>query len=104
MLSRSLHSFCLQGLLLVAAAGAIAGAEQAPGPSAQSAPTFATEGLGKGTVAIDAPWQFHLGDDRFWADPDFDDSRWEQLTVDKPWVHRAIRIMAVLPGTAATLK
>jgi hypothetical protein len=55
-------------------------------------------------VAIDAPWQFHLGDDRFWADPDFDDSRWEQLTVDKPWVHRAIRIMAVLPGTAATLK
>jgi hypothetical protein len=36
-------------------------------------------------VAIDAPWQFHLGDDRFWADPDFDDSRWEQLTVDKPW-------------------
>jgi hypothetical protein len=82
---RSLHSLCLQGLFLVAAAGSIAGAEQAPGPSAQSVPTFATEGLGKGTVAIDGPWQFHLGDDLAWADPAFDDSHWEQLTADKPW-------------------
>jgi hypothetical protein len=41
--------------------------------------------LGKGTVALDGLWQFHLGDDMAWANPNFDDSQWEQLTADKPW-------------------
>jgi serine phosphatase RsbU (regulator of sigma subunit) len=85
MLPRILHSLCLQALLLFVAAGAVAGAEQVPGPSAQPVPTFATEGLGKGTVAIDGPWQFLLGDDPAWANPAFDDSHWEQITTDRPW-------------------
>ena len=46
---------------------------------------FVVEGLGRGTVALDGPWQFHLGDDMAWANPAFDDSSWEQLTADKPW-------------------
>jgi Stage II sporulation protein E (SpoIIE) len=43
------------------------------------------EGLGKGTVALDGDWQFHLGDDPAWASPTLDDSGWEQIKVDKPW-------------------
>ena len=43
------------------------------------------EGLGKGTVALDGDWQFHLGDDPAWASPTLDDTGWEQIKVDKPW-------------------
>jgi Stage II sporulation protein E (SpoIIE) len=43
------------------------------------------EGLGKGTVALDGDWQFHLGDDPAWASPTLDDSNWERIEVDKPW-------------------
>lgn len=53
------------------------------------APPLVVEGLGRGTVALDGPWQFHQGDDMAWANPDTDDSAgqngWEQLTADKPW-------------------
>ena len=42
-------------------------------------------GLGKGTVALDGPWRFHLGDNPAWATPGFDDSAWEQLSADLPW-------------------
>jgi hypothetical protein len=77
-------------LVLIAIAGAVCNAAQ---PAAQSlapiAPTLAIDGLGKGTVPLDGPWQFHLGDDVAWANPAFDDATghdgWEQLTADKPW-------------------
>ena len=42
-------------------------------------------GLGKGTVPLDGPWQFHVGDERSWANPEFDNSQWEQIDVSKPW-------------------
>jgi hypothetical protein len=38
------------------------------------------EGLGKGTVTLSGPWQFHPGDDPAWASPTFDSSDWEQLS------------------------
>jgi hypothetical protein len=41
--------------------------------------------LGNGTIPLDGPWQFHLGDDMAWSNPNFDDSHWEQLTADRPW-------------------
>ena len=43
------------------------------------------KGLGRGTVALDGDWQFHLGDDPAWASPGLDDSNWERIGVDKPW-------------------
>ena len=49
------------------------------------APTLAVSELGKGTVALDGPWQFHLGDNLDWALPSYDDKRWDQLTAEKPW-------------------
>ncbi len=32
------------------------------------------EGLGRGYVVLDRPWQFHIGDDIRWAQPDIDDA------------------------------
>ena len=47
------------------------------------------DGLGKGAVALDGPWQFHLGDDAAWAKADVDDATghdgWEQISPDEPW-------------------
>jgi serine phosphatase RsbU (regulator of sigma subunit) len=52
---------------------------------AQPQTIFVADGLGKGTIPLDGPWQFHLGDDMAWANPGFDDSKWEQIDVSKPW-------------------
>jgi phosphoserine phosphatase RsbU/P len=38
-----------------------------------------------GPVEIAAPWRFHTGDNPQWASPDFDDSQWSLLRMDKPW-------------------
>lgn len=46
---------------------------------------FVIEGLGKGTVPLSGPCQFHLGDNPAWASPEFDDSGWEQLSTERPW-------------------
>jgi hypothetical protein len=40
---------------------------------------------GTGSVLLEGNWQFHLGDDKAWADPALDDSGWEQIHVDAPW-------------------
>ena len=47
--------------------------------------------LGNATVPMDGLWQFHLGDEPDWASPDFDDSNWEQLRVDRPWDNQGHR-------------
>ena len=52
---------------------------------AASVPSLVVTGLGRGTVALDGAWQFHTGDDRAWALPEFDDSQWEQIDIGKPW-------------------
>ncbi|HEY1902959.1 MAG TPA: SpoIIE family protein phosphatase [Terracidiphilus sp.] len=38
-----------------------------------------------GLTTLDGRWAFHLGDDKAWASPSFDDSGWEKLSVDAPW-------------------
>jgi len=80
MLPRLL-SLCLQGLILLVATN-VAGAQQAPA-SHQS--VFTINGLGKGSIPLDGPWQFHLGDNQAWASPALDDSHWEQLSGNRPW-------------------
>ncbi|HEY3704802.1 MAG TPA: GGDEF domain-containing protein [Terracidiphilus sp.] len=59
-------------------------AEQATARIAPDVPTV-IEGLGKGTVTLSGPWQFHPGDDLAWDSPMFNSSGWEQLTADEPW-------------------
>ena len=55
----------------------------------QTAPTLSIQDLGRGSAALDGPWQFHLGDNPAWASPDLDDATghngWAQITADKPW-------------------
>ena len=77
--------FSLQIIVLIAYGSAMLPAEQAPTVTGPSAYEHAIEGLGKGAVALDGPWQFHPGDDRSWASPSLDDSNWKLLTTDKPW-------------------
>ena len=47
------------------------------------------DGLGKGTVALDGPWQFHVGDNPEWALGQTNDATgnedWEQISPDKTW-------------------
>ncbi len=54
-----------------------------------AAPVLAIHELGKGAAPLDGPWQFHLGDDPAWAQPNADDTTghngWEQLTAKAPW-------------------
>src|SRR5215472_14452998 len=63
--------------------GGLHGEQSSPKPE-RVAP-IAIQGLGKGTVALNGPWQFHPGDDPAWASPVFDSSKWEQVTADEPW-------------------
>jgi hypothetical protein len=52
---------------------------------ATHAPALVIGGIGRGIVPIDGEWQFHLGDDPRWAQPDLDDSGWESIRADDPW-------------------
>jgi hypothetical protein len=36
-----------------------------------------------GTMVLDAPWRFQVGDDPRWADPAFDDSSWPTVTLSQ---------------------
>lgn len=49
------------------------------------AQAFHTQDPGPGSVEITGKWQFHTGDNLAWADPAFNDSGWEQLSIDKSW-------------------
>jgi hypothetical protein len=56
-------------LLIVSACG---------GLRAQNTPANAVPvTLGQSVVALNGPWKFHIGDNPQWADPNYDDSRWE---------------------------
>ncbi len=60
-------------------------AEDATPKAAWFVPTVTVENLGKGTVPLTGPWQFHQGDEAAWASPSFDDSLWDKIAADKPW-------------------
>lgn len=77
---------CLRmSVALCVALGALLALPQAGRAQAPHSPVLIADGLGSGTIPLDGLWQFHLGDNVAWANPDFDDSHWEQLRADKPW-------------------
>jgi hypothetical protein len=39
--------------------------------------------LGESTEELAGPWKFHIGDNTAWAQPDFDDSSWEDLDLTR---------------------
>ena len=44
----------------------------------------------RGIVTLDGAWRFHLGDDPRWADPAFDDSSWQTITLGQPLTEQGI--------------
>jgi Stage II sporulation protein E (SpoIIE) len=48
-------------------------------------PPLTIQGVGAATAPLGGQWQFHTGDNPGWAAPDFDDSAWEPIGVDKSW-------------------
>ena len=74
----------MAAIAVLAFAACLPGAGQAGAKAAPAGP-LVIDGLGKGTVPLNGPWQFHTGDDAAWADPAFDSSGWEQLGGDRPW-------------------
>jgi hypothetical protein len=75
----------LFALLLCGPAFAIGASQQTVRADARGVPVLDIEDIGRGTVAINGEWQFHLGDDSHWATPGYDDSKWEHITADKTW-------------------
>jgi hypothetical protein len=69
-------------LCLVVCATALSGHAQAPS-------VINIDELGRGTAALDGPWQFHIGDDVRWAQPNLNDATgqngWEAIRPDAPW-------------------
>jgi len=47
--------------------------------TARSADSAVHVRLGESTIELAGPWKFHIGDDPAWAQPDFDDSGWEDV-------------------------
>jgi hypothetical protein len=74
------HLACLAAILLALAACVLARAQSQTVPS-----TFVLRDLGRATVPLDGPWQFHTGDDPAWAAPSLDDSAWQPIEVGRPW-------------------
>jgi hypothetical protein len=54
-----------------------------PGPG--RAEPLKASNPGTGSIPLQGNWQFHLGDEKAWADPALDDSGWEQIHADAPW-------------------
>jgi phosphoserine phosphatase RsbU/P len=54
-----------------------------PAPQPISAPATLPAGV-RGIVTLDGGWRFRTGDDPRWADPAFDDSNWQPVTLGQP--------------------
>jgi phosphoserine phosphatase RsbU/P len=70
----------LGGLALVLAA-TLALAAQSPAIVAPAPGTSASAPAISGTMILDGPWRFQVGDDPRWADAGYDDSTWSTVTL-----------------------
>lgn len=79
------HRILIAVLCLVSGAVTLATNAQAAPATAGFVTTLAVQGLGKGTVTLEGPWEFHTGDEMAWAEPGFDDSLWDRLSASRSW-------------------
>src|ERR1035441_1084339 len=63
-------------------------------PTTDPAKSAATSLSFHGTVNLEGPWRFQIGDDPRWADPGFDDSAWPTVTLGKPLAEQGIESYA----------
>jgi len=73
----------LCGLAILLAGGHLLTAQSAAAPGSVSANGAVVAGL-HSTMTLDGPWRFQVGDDPRWADPAFDDSNWQKVTLSQP--------------------
>jgi phosphoserine phosphatase RsbU/P len=63
-------------------------------PAASAPPAMATSSEAPaaihGVIDLDGPWRFQVGDDPAWADPAFDDSKWQTVTLDQTLTDQGI--------------
>ena len=67
-----------------------AAASQAPAATAAAVANSAAPARIHGVVSLDGPWRFQIGDDPMWADPKFDDSAWQTVTLGQPLADQGI--------------
>jgi Stage II sporulation protein E (SpoIIE) len=78
MLHRRLQILIPVALLVFSCAAACSAADAGSRPD-----TLVVSGLGTGTVELGGLWEFKTGDDPAWASPQYDDSQWKRLRVDR---------------------
>ena len=80
---RAAKSTALQmlGGLALALAATLALAAQSPAIVAPAPGTSASAPAISGTMILDGPWRFQVGDDPRWADAGYDDSTWSTVTL-----------------------
>src|ERR1035437_5110892 len=81
---RWLAILCACGFTLAAQIPPSAGSAPAASASNSPAPNI------HGVLNLDGPWRFQVGDGPRWADPGFDDSNWQAVTLDQPLAAQGI--------------
>jgi hypothetical protein len=66
-------------VLLPLSASAAPAVDEPQNDNVASADSLVHVRLGESAVDLAGPWKFHIGDDPAWAQPDFDDSSWEDV-------------------------
>jgi len=77
-LSRSLLFTAFLACAIASSAQSTASPKPAPAASNAAIPFT----LGQPAVPLNGPWKFQTGDNPRWADPGFDDSGWQDYTID----------------------
>jgi hypothetical protein len=70
-------------LLLPLPAYAAPAVDEPQNDSAAPADSVVHVKLGESSVELAGPWKFHIGDDRAWAETDFNDSNWEDVDLTR---------------------
>lgn len=79
-------SLCSLALLCAGAAASPGQSSSAANPAPKTAATELANPAPPrihGTVTLDGPWRFQIGDDPRWADPGFDDSGWQAIKLSQ---------------------
>jgi hypothetical protein len=90
MRKRALSTALLGCLAAVAVLGANTAIAQNSFPVAPTADGAQQVALGNSALALMGPWKFHLGDNLAWAQPDFDDSGWQDYTLKSQGLAQSI--------------
>ncbi len=70
-------------LLLLPLSASAAATVDDPQNIATAADSLVQIRLGESSVELAGPWKFHVGDNPSWAQPDFDDSNWEDVDLTR---------------------